>query len=73
MFGPQQIVTRINQDAEIARQISLWDQRGSQVFGTLLVIPIEGPALRAALYLRSEGGKTPSSNGWSSPMKSRSR
>src|SRR6267143_2586709 len=27
VFGPAQIVNRINQDTEIARQISLWDQR----------------------------------------------
>ena len=28
VYGPRQIVARINQDAEISRQISLWDQRG---------------------------------------------
>lgn len=61
VFGPQQVVNRISQDAEIARQISLWDQRGSQaVFGTLLVIPIESSLLYVRpLYLRSEGGKIP--------------
>ena len=31
VYGPKQIVARINQDTEISRQISLWDQRGSQV------------------------------------------
>lgn len=61
IFGPQQIVNRINQDAEISRQISLWDQRGSEaIFGTLLVIPIEASLLYVRpLYLRSEGGKIP--------------
>src|SRR5262245_20125223 len=61
VFGPQQVVNRINQDAEISRQISLWDQRGSQaVFGTLLVIPIENSLVYVRpLYLRSEGGKIP--------------
>ncbi|MDH5673500.1 MAG: UPF0182 family protein [Myxococcales bacterium] len=61
VFGPQQVVNRINQDAEISRQISLWDQRGSQAeFGTLLVIPIEGSLIYVRpLYLRSEGGKIP--------------
>jgi uncharacterized membrane protein (UPF0182 family) len=61
VFGPQQVVTRINQDAEIARQISLWDQRGSKAeFGTLLVVPIEESLLYVRpLYLRSEGGKIP--------------
>src|SRR6267143_1185044 len=61
VFGPAQIVNRINQDTEIARQISLWDQRGSQVIrGNLLVIPIEESLIYVqAIYLRSEGGGIP--------------
>ena len=50
VFGPNQIVNRINQDTEVSRQISLWDQRGSEVLrGELLVHPDRGIAdLRAA-------------------------
>jgi uncharacterized protein len=61
VFGPAQIVNRINQDTEIARQISLWDQRGSQVIrGNLLVIPIEESLIYVQpLYLRAEGGRIP--------------
>jgi uncharacterized membrane protein (UPF0182 family) len=61
IFGPQQVVNRINQDTEIARQISLWDQRGSQVIrGELLVIPIEESLLYVQpIYLRAEGGRIP--------------
>ena len=61
VFGPRQIVNRINQDTEIARQVSLWDQRGSQVIrGDLLVIPIEESVLYVQpLYLRAEGGRIP--------------
>jgi hypothetical protein len=61
VYGPRQIVARINQDAEISRQVSLWDQRGSQVIqGNLLVIPIEEALLYVRpLYLRSESGKIP--------------
>ena len=61
VYGPKQIVARINQDAEISRQVSLWDQRGSQVIqGTLLVIPIEeGLIYVRPLYLRSDQGKIP--------------
>ena len=61
VFGPKQIINRINQDAEISRQISLWDQRGSEVIlGNLLVIPIEESLLYVRpLYLRAEGGKIP--------------
>ena len=61
VYGPKQIAARINQDAEISRQVSLWDQRGSQVMqGTLLVIPIEEGLLYVRpLYLRAESGKIP--------------
>jgi len=61
VFGPAQIVNRINQDTEIARQISLWDQRGSEVIrGNLLVIPIEESLIYVQpLYLRAEGGRIP--------------
>ena len=61
VFGPTQIVNRINQDTEVARQISLWDQRGSQVIrGELLVLPIEQSLIYVQpLYLRAEGGRIP--------------
>jgi uncharacterized membrane protein (UPF0182 family) len=61
VFGPRQIVNRINQDTDIARQISLWDQRGSEVIrGELLVIPIEESLIYVQpLYLRAEGGRIP--------------
>jgi uncharacterized membrane protein (UPF0182 family) len=61
VYGPTQIVNRINQDAEISRQISLWDQRGSEVIrGNLLVIPIEEALIYIQpIYLRAEGGKIP--------------
>jgi uncharacterized protein len=61
VYGPRQIVNRINQDTEIARQITLWDQRGSQVIrGELLVIPIDESLMYVQpLYLRAEGGTIP--------------
>jgi uncharacterized membrane protein (UPF0182 family) len=61
VFGPNQIANRINQDTEVSRQISLWDQRGSEVLrGELLVIPIEGSLLYVQpLYLRAQGGRIP--------------
>jgi hypothetical protein len=61
VFGPNQVANRINQDTEISRQISLWDQRGSEViFGNLLVIPIEEALIFVrAIYLRAEGGRIP--------------
>lgn len=61
VFGPSQISNRINQDTEVARQISLWDQRGSEVLrGELLVLPVEGSLIYVQpLYLRAEGGRIP--------------
>jgi uncharacterized protein len=61
VFGPRQIIARINQDQEISPQITLWNQQGSEVLmGTLLVIPIEESLLYIRpLYLRSAGGRIP--------------
>jgi len=40
--GPNQIESRIDQDTQISQQLSLWDQRGSNVIrGNLIVVPIE--------------------------------
>ena len=42
IFGPAQIEARIDQDAAISQQISLWDQSGSKVIrGNLIVVPID--------------------------------
>ncbi len=61
VFGPKQVIGRINQDAEVSQQISLWDQRGSQVIqGSLLAIPIEESLLYVRpLYLKADTGKIP--------------
>jgi uncharacterized protein len=61
VYGPKQIESRINQDPEISRQLSLWDQRGSKVtLGTLLVIPIEDSLIYVQpLYLKAESGQIP--------------
>ncbi len=54
VFGPRQVVARINQDQTISPQITLWNQQGSQViWGTLMVIPIEESLIYVRpLYLR---------------------
>jgi len=53
VFGPRQVNARIDQDAYISQQITLWGQVGSQVIrGSLLVIPIENSLLYVQpLYL----------------------
>jgi len=61
IYGPTQMVGRINQDPVVSQQITLWDRAGSNVIrGTLLVIPIEQSLIYIQpLYLRSEGGRIP--------------
>jgi uncharacterized membrane protein (UPF0182 family) len=61
IFGPKQIVGRINQDEFISPQITLWNAQGSRViWGTLLVIPIQESLLYIRpLYLQSPEGRIP--------------
>jgi len=61
VFGPKQIVGRINQDQTISPQVTLWNQQGSQViWGTMMVIPIEESLIYVRpLYLRAQGGRIP--------------
>ncbi|HVX42154.1 MAG TPA: UPF0182 family protein [Gemmatimonadaceae bacterium] len=61
VYGPKQIVNRINQETSISQQLTLWDQKGSTVIrGELLVIPIgESLIYVQPLYLRAEGGTIP--------------
>ena len=56
IFGPNQVESRIDQDTEISRQLSLWDQRGSNVIrGNLIVVPIEESFLYVEpIYLIAE-------------------
>jgi uncharacterized membrane protein (UPF0182 family) len=61
VYGPFQVEARMNQTPDISQQLSLWDQRGSNVIrGNLLVIPIDQNLLYVApLYLQAETGKIP--------------
>jgi uncharacterized membrane protein (UPF0182 family) len=61
VYGPAQIEARISQDTIISQQISLWDQRGSNVIrGNLLAIPIKDALLYVEpLYLQAEQSKMP--------------
>jgi hypothetical protein len=61
VFGPRQIAARIDQDAVISQQLTLWSQRGSTVIrGSLLAIPVEESLLYVQpLYLAAEKGSIP--------------
>lgn len=60
--GPLQIESRIDQNPDISKQLSLWDQKGSSVIrGNLLALPIGGNFLYVEpIYLQSDkGGSIP--------------
>lgn len=59
--GTEQVGQRIEQDAEISQQLSLWRGDGSRVIkGDLLVVPIENSVVYfQPIYLEEEGGAFP--------------
>ncbi|ODA43055.1 UPF0182 family protein [Desulfosporosinus sp. BG] len=54
--GPLQIESRIDQDPEISKQLSLWDQKGSSIIrGNLLAFPLGGNFLYVEpIYMQSD-------------------
>jgi hypothetical protein len=61
VLGPQQVETKIDQDRFLSGQLTLWDQRGSNVIrGNVLAIPIEGTILYVEpIYLQAETAAYP--------------
>jgi hypothetical protein len=61
IFGPMQIEARINQDQNISKDLTLWNQQGSQVLrGQMLVLPLEDTFLYAeALYIQAAEARMP--------------
>jgi len=61
VYGPSQVIARINQNDEISEKLTLWNQNGSSaVLGTLLVIPIEESLIYVQpLYLLAQNGSIP--------------
>jgi hypothetical protein len=59
--GPQQIEARIDQNAQLSAQLTLWNQQGSHVIrGTLLVIPCGHALLYAEpIYLQAQHSPMP--------------
>ena len=59
--GPMQIEARIDQNAELSGQLTLWNQQGSQALrGTLLVIPCGHALLYAEpIYLQAQQSPMP--------------
>lgn len=62
IYGPLQIGIRINQDETISKDLTLWNQQGSQVrFGNLLTVPLSGDRLMyiQPIYIQASVGKMP--------------
>ncbi|MDQ3538339.1 MAG: UPF0182 family protein [Actinomycetota bacterium] len=61
VFGPEQVQARIDADEEIARDVSLLNQRGSMViYGDLLTVPIADALLYVEpLFLQAEQSSIP--------------
>ncbi len=59
--GPQQIEARIDQNAQLSGQLTLWNQQGSHVLrGSLLVIPMGRALLYAEpIYLQAQQSPMP--------------
>ncbi len=61
ILGPQQVETKIDQDSYLSSQLTLWDQRGSNVIrGNVLAIPIGNTILYVEpIYLEAETAAYP--------------
>ena len=61
VLGPQQVETKIDQDRFLSGQLSLWDQRGSNVIrGNVLAIPVDNTIIYVEpIYLKAETAAYP--------------
>lgn len=61
IFGPMQIGARINQDGNISKDLTLWNQQGSQVvMGQMLVLPVEDTFLYVQpIYIQASQARMP--------------
>lgn len=61
IFGPMQIDARINQDQNISKDLTLWNQQGSQVLrGQTLVLPIDNSFLYVEpIYIQASQASMP--------------
>ena len=61
VLGPMQVEARINQDQNISKDLTLWNQQGSQVLrGQMLVLPVQQTFLYVEpIYLQAAQAKMP--------------
>jgi len=60
-YGTMQIEARINQDQDISKDLSLWNQQGSQVLrGQMLVLPVENTLIYVEpIYIQASEARMP--------------
>ncbi len=61
ILGPMQVEARINQDQNISKDLTLWNQQGSQVVrGQMVVLPVDNTFLYVEpIYLQASQAKMP--------------
>jgi uncharacterized protein len=61
MYGPMQIESRIDQDQEISKDLTLWNQQGSHVLrGNMIALPVDGSILYTeSIYLQANEARMP--------------
>ena len=61
MYGPMQIDSRIDQDQNIAKDLTLWNQQGSHVLrGNIVALPVTGGFLYVeSIYIQATEAKMP--------------
>jgi uncharacterized membrane protein (UPF0182 family) len=61
MYGPMQIESRIDQDQNISKDLSLWNQQGSHVLrGNVIALPVTGGFLYVeSIYIQANEARMP--------------
>jgi hypothetical protein len=61
IYGPLQVQSRVDQDRDISKDLSLWNQQGSRVVrGNTLVFPVDGTFLYVEpIYIQATQAKMP--------------
>ena len=61
IFGPMQVEARINQDQNISKDLSLWNQQGSQVLrGQIMALPLQNTVVYVEpIYIQASEARMP--------------
>ena len=61
MYGPMQIESRIDQDQNISKDLTLWNQQGSHVLrGNIIALPVTGGFLYVeSIYIQASEARMP--------------